>query len=270
MVLGLLDELQIFSQLYLITRAFNRSGATRAVAFDISKTFERVWHADLLHKLKSYGMSGQIFGLISSFLSNRRLRVILDVRTTRNIHLMREFLKAPFLVLRFSYYTLMTFLTMLSVILLSMLMILLSILRVIRHLIFGNNFNWLLNLNLIYETLWPRVRCGLLISMLEKLSWFRLAGLITMVLLISKWNGLFLRKNHFFRCGGWSSLLNWIGSLTLSLLLKLLERKLEFWFILWNSFLLRLLSISINLPYAHVWNTVARPGLVPLVATWNC
>ena len=47
----------------------------------------------------------------------------------------------------------MTFLMMLSVILLSMLMILLSILGVIRHLICGNNLNWLLNLNLIYETL---------------------------------------------------------------------------------------------------------------------
>ena len=33
-------------------------------------------------------------------------------------------------------------------------MILLSILSVIRHLICGNNLNWLLNLNLIYETLW--------------------------------------------------------------------------------------------------------------------
>ena len=32
-------------------------------------------------------------------------------------------------------------------------MILLSILSVIKHLIFGNNLNWLLNLNLIYETL---------------------------------------------------------------------------------------------------------------------
>ena len=37
---------------------------------------------------------------------------------------MLEFLKAPLLVLHFSYYTLMTFLMMLSVILLSMLMIL--------------------------------------------------------------------------------------------------------------------------------------------------
>ena len=45
----------------------------------------------------------------------------------------------------------MTFL-MLSVILPSMLMILVSTLSVIRHLICGNNWNWLLNLNLIYET----------------------------------------------------------------------------------------------------------------------
>ena len=66
---------------------------------------------------------------------------------------MLEFLKAPFLVRHFSYYTLMTFLMMLSVILLSMLMILLSILSVIGHLICGNNLNWLLNLNLIYKTL---------------------------------------------------------------------------------------------------------------------
>ena len=61
-----------------IARAFNRSGATRAVAPDISKAFDRIWHAGLLHKLKSYGISGQIFGLISSFLSNRQLRVVLD------------------------------------------------------------------------------------------------------------------------------------------------------------------------------------------------
>ena len=44
----------------------------------------------------------------------------------KNIQLMLEFLKFPFLALRFSYYTLMTFLMMLSVTLLSMQMILLS------------------------------------------------------------------------------------------------------------------------------------------------
>ena len=41
---------------------------------------------------------------------------------------------------------------MLSLILLSMLMILLSTLSVIRHLIWDSNYNWLLNLNLIYKT----------------------------------------------------------------------------------------------------------------------
>ena len=63
-------------------------------------------------------------------------------------------------------------------------MILLSILTVIRHLICGNNLNCLLSLNLIYETLCTGVRSGLLISILEKLSWFRLTGLRTMALLI--------------------------------------------------------------------------------------
>ena len=39
-----------------ITRAFNRSGATRAVALDISKVFDRVWHGGLLDKIESYGI----------------------------------------------------------------------------------------------------------------------------------------------------------------------------------------------------------------------
>ena len=37
-----------------IARAFNKSGTTRAVALDISKALDVVWHAVLLHKLKSY------------------------------------------------------------------------------------------------------------------------------------------------------------------------------------------------------------------------
>ena len=87
-----------------IAGAFNRSGTTRAVALDISKAFddfEWFW-MEIVHK---------------------------------NIQLMWEFLKALFLVLHFSYYTLVIFLTMLSVILLSLLMILLSILSVIGQLI---------------------------------------------------------------------------------------------------------------------------------------
>ena len=73
---------------------------------------------------------------------------------------------------------------MLSVILISMLMILLSTLSVIRHLICGNSKNWLLNLNLIYKAVGTGAGSGLLISVLENLNWFRLIGLITLVLLM--------------------------------------------------------------------------------------
>ena len=68
------------------SRGFNRSGATRAVTLDTSKAFDKVWHAGILHKRKSCGISGQIFGLISSFLNNRRLRVVLDGKS-RFLHM---------------------------------------------------------------------------------------------------------------------------------------------------------------------------------------
>ena len=66
-----------------IAMAFNRSGATWAVAPDISKAFDKVWHAGLLHKLKSYEISGHIFGLISSFPSNRQLWVGLEGKSSQ-------------------------------------------------------------------------------------------------------------------------------------------------------------------------------------------
>ena len=56
MVLGLLDLLTVAFD--TIARAFNRSGAAGAVSLDITKAFDRIWHAGLLHKLKSYGISG--------------------------------------------------------------------------------------------------------------------------------------------------------------------------------------------------------------------
>ena len=124
-----------------VSRTFNKSGAARAVALDISKAFDRVYYASLLHKLKSYGISGQIFCLfLFSYFS-----VIGDFgwfwmrNLDKSIQLMLEFLNGAFLVLYVSYYTLMTFLMMLSAVLLSMLMILLSTLNVIKHLISENN-----------------------------------------------------------------------------------------------------------------------------------
>ena len=79
-------------------RAFNRSGATRAVALNICKVFDRVWHAGLFHKRKSSGTLGQVFGLISSFLSNRQLLLVLDGKSSQEYPVnVQEFLKAPYL-----------------------------------------------------------------------------------------------------------------------------------------------------------------------------
>ena len=61
-----------------IDRAFDRSWTTRAVAPDFSKDFDRVWHAVLLNRVKYSTILSQIFGLISSFVSNRWLRSVLD------------------------------------------------------------------------------------------------------------------------------------------------------------------------------------------------
>ena len=113
-----------------IARAINTSGATRTVALDISKVFDRVfWHAGLLYKLKcneSYGISGQILALFLLCSVIYGIEWFWMGHLHKNIQLMLVFPKAPFLALYFSYYTVMTFLMMLSVILLSMLMILLS------------------------------------------------------------------------------------------------------------------------------------------------
>ena len=163
--LGLLDQLLIFSQLYLIELLGLLTGLGLL----------ELWHLIYPRLLSGFGMLDfytnlslmefqvRYLALFLLFLVIGNFELFLMESLHNNIQLMREFLKAPFLVLYFSYYTLMTFLMMLSVILASMLMILLSILSVIRHLICGNNWNWLLNLNLIYEIRWTGVRSALLI-----------------------------------------------------------------------------------------------------------
>ena len=51
------------------------------MTLDISKAFEKVSHAGLLHKLKSSGISRQIFDLISSFFFIRQPQVVLDEKS---------------------------------------------------------------------------------------------------------------------------------------------------------------------------------------------
>ena len=44
---------------------------------DISKTFDRVWHKELLYKLKSVGVTDSLFHWCSDYLANRKQRVVI-------------------------------------------------------------------------------------------------------------------------------------------------------------------------------------------------
>ena len=110
------------------------SDRIRTVALDISKAFDRVWHA-ALDKLSL--IKFQVRDLVLFFLFSviGLFRWFWMRCFHKNIQLMLEFLEGPFWVLHSSYYILITFLMILYVIFLSVLMILLCILNVIRHLI---------------------------------------------------------------------------------------------------------------------------------------
>ena len=47
----------------------------RSVFLDISKTFDKVWYAGLIFKLKQNDISGKLLQILSDFFSNRKKRV---------------------------------------------------------------------------------------------------------------------------------------------------------------------------------------------------
>ena len=50
----------------LIHQALDLSGEAKAMALDISKAFDKVWHHRLIHKLQVYGISGPCLEIIKS------------------------------------------------------------------------------------------------------------------------------------------------------------------------------------------------------------
>ena len=54
----------------------------KLVFLDISKAFDKVWHEGLLYKLKSMGISGELYDLLENYLSGRFQRVVLNGQTS--------------------------------------------------------------------------------------------------------------------------------------------------------------------------------------------
>ena len=158
------------------------------VALDISKAFDRVWHADLLQKLNCYIIPGlnvsgwEVFTRIScytgvsqgSILSSTVLQIYINDLSDYVICNISIYADNTTLYSKFDQA---------------------SDLWQQLELVFKLE-------NLICETLWNRAWGELLGSMLEKLSWFYLTGLTTPVLFMWKWMRLLLWKNHLLRCGG--------------------------------------------------------------------
>ena len=55
---------------------------TRGVFLDISKAFDRIWHDGLLFIFKQNGVSRNLFQLVTSFLSDKYQRVLLNGQTS--------------------------------------------------------------------------------------------------------------------------------------------------------------------------------------------
>ena len=70
------DLLSFVSHIW--SSALKEFGETTAVALDISKAFDRVWHKQLLAKLPSFGIPPNICLLLSSFLTGRSISVKVD------------------------------------------------------------------------------------------------------------------------------------------------------------------------------------------------
>ena len=58
------------------TDTLEKQGEVRAVALDISKAFDKVWHEGLLYKLSRFGISKSVLSWFTSYLANRTQRVI--------------------------------------------------------------------------------------------------------------------------------------------------------------------------------------------------
>ena len=64
--------------LQYLTRHLDNGHSINVIYLDFQKAFDTVPHRHLLQKLVSFGIHGNVFKWIESFLSNRKQRVVLN------------------------------------------------------------------------------------------------------------------------------------------------------------------------------------------------
>ena len=69
---------QLLTTLKDFTKNFDKNIQTDIAILDFSKAFDTVPHRKLLEKMKKYGINGNILQWISSFLTTRKMKVVID------------------------------------------------------------------------------------------------------------------------------------------------------------------------------------------------
>ena len=69
---------QLLSINHEILSAFDIGLEVRGLFLDISKAFDKVWHAGLIYKLRQNGICGHLINILNDFLTNRKQRVVLN------------------------------------------------------------------------------------------------------------------------------------------------------------------------------------------------
>ena len=70
---------QLLSIVQSIYKGFDHNSSPEVCSnfLDISRAFDRVWHIELLYKLETVGISGDLLNLFQSFLSNQYQKIVL-------------------------------------------------------------------------------------------------------------------------------------------------------------------------------------------------
>ena len=79
---------QFLHTYHTICEALDKDKEIGAVFCDISKAFDRVWHKELLYKLRCMGCSNRIVNWFAIYLTKRRQRVVINGQSSDWVHIL--------------------------------------------------------------------------------------------------------------------------------------------------------------------------------------
>ena len=88
---------QLLSINHEILSACGMGLEVRGIFLDISKAFDKVWHDELVFKLRQNGICGEMINILEDLLSNRKQRVVLNGQVRLGLIFTLVYRKDPFL-----------------------------------------------------------------------------------------------------------------------------------------------------------------------------